>query len=109
MMLFTLSRAIKAIENAATGGGVMGEVLSCEPSFRFMLQTLHSEEIVSDEALMKWAALRREGNQDSPVGKLFNQKHTQEFLEWVEEEDSSDDDSGSDDSDSDSGDSDDSD
>ena len=33
---------IKAIETAAIEENVVGEVLSREPSFRFMLQTLHS-------------------------------------------------------------------
>ena len=92
---------IKIVEKAATSGGAIGSVLSREPSFRFILQTLHGEDIVSDEAVLSWATIRREGNQDSPMGKLFNQKHTQEFLEWVEQDSSSS--SGSDDdSDSDS-------
>ena len=57
--------------------------------------------IVSDEAVLSWATMRREENQDSIIGKLFNQKHTQDFLEWVEQDSSSS--SGSDDgSDSDS-------
>jgi len=80
---------IEAIESAATGTSIAKDVLSKEPSFRFLLQTLHGKDIVSDEAIMSWAKSRREGNQDSPVGRLFNQKTTQEFLNWVEEDDDS--------------------
>ncbi len=87
---------IKTIEKLATSGGTIGNILSREPSFRFMLQTLHGEDIISDEAVLSWANLRREESKDTVVGKLFNQKHTQEFLEWIEEE-SSDDDSDDDD------------
>jgi translation initiation factor eIF-2B subunit epsilon len=88
---------IKTMEKLATSGGTIGNILSREPSFRFMLQTLHGEEIISDEAVLSWANMRREESKDTLVGKLFNQKHTQEFLEWIEEE-SSDDDSDGDDS-----------
>jgi len=80
---------ITALEIAATSGGIIGEVLSREPSFRFILQTLHSEEIVSDEAIFAWATMRRqEDDSASPRGKLFLQGPTQEFLEWIEEESS---------------------
>jgi eIF4-gamma/eIF5/eIF2-epsilon. len=94
---------IVAVETAATSGGVVGEVLSHEPSFRFILQTLHSEEVVSDEAIMSWATMRREeDNTESPRGKLFLQAPTQEFLDWIEEDSSGSEEDGSDDSDSDS-------
>jgi translation initiation factor eIF-2B subunit epsilon len=80
---------ITALEIAATSGGIIGEVLSREPSFRFILQTLHSEDIVSDEAIFAWAnMLRQEDDGESPRGKLFLQGPTQEFLEWIEEESS---------------------
>jgi translation initiation factor eIF-2B subunit epsilon len=80
---------ITALEIAATSGGIIGEVLSREPSFRFILQTLHSEDIVSDEAIFAWAnMLRQEDDGQSPRGKLFLQGPTQEFLEWIEEESS---------------------
>ena len=92
---------IKAIETAATSGGTIGTVLSREPSFRFILQTLHGEDILSDEAILSWANVRREESQESKVGKLFNQKHTQEFLEWIEEESSSESDDSNSDSDDD--------
>lgn len=86
---------ILAIETAATSGGTVGEVLSRESSFRFILQTLYSEEIVSEEAVLSWAATcREEGDTESPRGQLFLQRPTQEFLEWLEQD--SDSESGSD-------------
>lgn len=89
---------IQAIEIAATGGGATGEVLSREPSFRFILQTLHSEEIVTEEAILSWAKMcKEEGDTESARGKLFLQQPTQEFLEWLDEDSGSD---SSDDSDS---------
>jgi translation initiation factor eIF-2B subunit epsilon len=97
---------IMAIETAATNGDATGEVLSREPSFRFILQTLHNEEIVSEDAILAWANMRKEeGDTESPRGKLFLQRPTQEFLEWLEEDSGSDSESNSG-SDSDSEDSD---
>ena len=99
---------ILGLERAATASGEdeMGITLSKEPAFRFVLQTLHDEEIVSEEAVLAWAAMRREDDaDDDAAGKLFHQKPTQDFLEWLAEEDSDDDDD--DDSDDDDDDSDD--
>jgi translation initiation factor eIF-2B subunit epsilon len=90
---------ISAIETAALSEGTVGKVLYREPSFRFILQTLHDEEIVSEEAILSWASMRRSEDLYGPQQKLFHQKATQEFLEWLEDESESD--SGSD-SDSDS-------
>ena len=75
------------------GGGVIGDIVGKGPAFRFILQTLHSEAIVSEEAIISWAALRRDGNPESSQGKLFLQTPTQEFLAWVEEDSESDSDS----------------
>jgi translation initiation factor eIF-2B subunit epsilon len=83
---------VNALELAATDQGSVGETLSREPSFRFLLQTLHDEEVVSEEAILSWAAERREEEDDNPRGTLFRQQPTQDFLEWLEgesEEDSS--------------------
>ena len=74
--------------------GTVGKILSKEPSFRFILQTLHDEEIVSEEAILSWAAMRKSGH-DGPQQKLFQQKATQEFLEWLEDDSDSDSGSGS--------------
>jgi translation initiation factor eIF-2B subunit epsilon len=68
--------------------------LSTGLSFRFVLQTLHDEEVLSEEAILSWAAERKEEPVDSALGKLFQMKSIQEFLEWLEEED--DEDSGDD-------------
>ena len=84
---------ILAIEAAAVGGGVIGEVLSTEPSFRFILQTLHDEEIITDDAIITWAGKRRNENPNTPKGSLFSQQHTQDFLKWLEEDSDSDDES----------------
>jgi len=90
---------VKALETAAVGGGDIGEALSAEPNFRFMLQTLHDEEIVTEEAVLAWAADRRETDPESDLGKLFNQQPTQDFLEWLNEDSSDEDDESSDEED----------
>lgn len=100
---------ITAIETAASIDGPMGTVLSREPSFRFILQTLHDADILSDEAILSWASIRKEGDSHGEQKALFNQKATQQFLEWLEDDsDSSEDDGGnnSGDNDDDSSDSD---
>lgn len=92
---------VLGLERAATGGGDMGETLSAEPNFRFMLQTLHDEELVSEEAILAWAAGRRADDPETDVGKLFNQEPTQEFLDWLDEDDSDEEDDDSDEEDDD--------
>ena len=87
---------IIAVETAATGGGIVGDLLSKQPAFRFVLQTLHDQELISEEAIISWAKLRRDGNAESAQGKLFQQAPTQQFVEWIEEDSDSDDSSGSD-------------
>ena len=77
---------ILAVESAAISNGIIGTVLSREPSFRVLLQTLYDMDYVLKEAVLAWAAARRVENQDSPQGRLFLQKRTQEFIEWIEEE-----------------------
>jgi translation initiation factor eIF-2B subunit epsilon len=81
---------IVALENAAIGGGDIGEVLSTGRSFRFVLQTLHDEEIISEETVLGWASerrkeLAREG-EDNARAQLFQLPPVQDFLEWLEEE-----------------------
>jgi translation initiation factor eIF-2B subunit epsilon len=73
----------------------MRQVLSSGMSFRLLLQTLHDEDIVSEEAVLAWAADRREqdGDKDTPRGKLFRLEPVREFLEWLEEEGDDSDDS----------------
>lgn len=77
---------IAALEKSATGGDDMGEVLSTGMTYRFLLQTLFDEEIVSEEAILAWAVERRAESDDSARVKLFQSKAIQDFLEWVAEE-----------------------
>lgn len=88
---------ILAVEAAAIGGNGLGEALSTEPSFRFILQTLHDEEIVTEDAIIAWANKRRDENATTPKGKLFNQRPTQDFLKWLEENSESEEESDEDD------------
>jgi hypothetical protein len=92
---------VVALEIAATGPGDLGQVLSTGMTFRFLLQTLFDEEIVTEEAILQWAADRGEESDESPRVKLFKSKPIQDFLDWVAEE-SEDDDSDGDDEDDDS-------
>lgn len=90
---------IYALEILALGTGKAATALGTEPAFRFVLQTLHDQEIVNEEAIFEWAGERKDDGSDTSRGKLFLQKPTQDFLEWLEDE--SDDESGSEDDDSD--------
>ena len=98
---------IEGLERAATSttgdGSLTGvaQKLSKGLGFRFLLQTLHAEEVLSDGSLLAWAEKRKsEGQGDTPVGKLFRLQSVQEFLEWLEEDDDDDDDSSGDDDES---------
>lgn len=80
---------IAALERCALMENEMGEYLSTGASFRFLLQTLHDEEIVSEDAILAWAMDRRnqaEDDRESALSKLFLLKPVQDFLEWLEEE-----------------------
>lgn len=72
----------------------MSQVLSSGMSFRLLLQMLHDEEIVSEEAVLAWAADRKEqdGEKDTPRGRLFRLPPVQEFLDWLDEESDEEDD-----------------
>ena len=91
---------VVALEIAATGGGDLGQVLSTGMTFRFLLQTLFDEEIVTEDAILKWAEERGEESDESPRVKLFQSKPVQEFLDWVAEESEDEDESDGDDDDS---------
>jgi translation initiation factor eIF-2B subunit epsilon len=86
---------IYGLECAATSAGdgttstatAMSDKLGSGPSFRFLLQTLHDKEVLSEEALLAWKEERKDETEDTPlVGKLFHLQLVQEFLEWLEEE-----------------------
>ena len=64
---------IIAAETAATGGGVVGDLLSKQPAFRFVLQTLLDQELNSGNAIISWSKLRRDGNAESAQDKLVFQ------------------------------------
>jgi translation initiation factor eIF-2B subunit epsilon len=88
---------IVALENAAVGGGDIGDVLSTGRSFRFVLQTLHDEEVISEDTVLIWASERRAEaakDEQSPRMQLFLLEPVQEFLKWLEEESEEDDDDG---------------
>ncbi|KAL3799014.1 hypothetical protein HJC23_005153 [Cyclotella cryptica] len=93
---------IHALEIMALGTGKAASVLGTEPAFRFVLQTLHDQEILNEDALFEWATERKEEGRDTPRGKLFFQKPTQDFLQWLEEESDEESESGDDDDDDDS-------
>ena len=85
---------IVALERCAEEEGEMGEKLSSSMTFRFLLQTLHDEETVSEEAILSWAEDRRE-EVDTVRGKLFHSQPVQDFIEWLQEESDDEDESGS--------------
>mmetsp|Transcript_17187 Transcript_17187/g.21085 ORF Transcript_17187/g.21085 Transcript_17187/m.21085 type:complete len:289 (+) Transcript_17187:186-1052(+) len=87
-------------------------VLRTEPSFRYVLQTLHDLEIVAEETILHWAgtvksALEIDGvnggvdDDDADLARrtLFEQSKTQDFLSWLEEEEETDSEDSDDDSD----------
>lgn len=88
---------------------VMAAALSTGATFRFLLQTLHDQEFVREEAILAWAEERRQDiadavdNNDSDDGdinkdkgaatslearrkKIFELQPLKDFLEWLEEE-----------------------
>jgi translation initiation factor eIF-2B subunit epsilon len=106
---------IHAIEMAATNTGhaktstdtklmkLIAEKLSNGMSFRFVLQTMHDEEVLSEEALLKWADERKQEvgsvqQESSARLELFRSQPVQDFLEWLEEESEEEDDDSDDDS-----------
>ncbi|CAB9502029.1 factor eIF-2B subunit epsilon [Seminavis robusta] len=86
---------IVALENTAIGGGDIGTVLGVGPSFRFVLQTLHDEEVIGEDPVLTWASERRteiaRGDDNARI-QLFQQQPVQDFLEWLEGESEEDDD-----------------
>ncbi|KAL7535373.1 hypothetical protein ACHAXR_011126 [Thalassiosira sp. AJA248-18] len=80
---------IYSLESMALAGKA-APTLGKEPAFRFVLQTLHDQKIVNEEAIFEWSSERKEEeDRDSLIGKLFWQKPTQDFLEWLEDDSSS--------------------
>lgn len=93
---------IHGLERVATAeGSPESTKLSSGLSFRFLLQTLHDEEVLSEDAILSWAAERKEEPADGPLRNLFQLQSIQDFLEWLEEESEEEEDSDDDGSDSD--------
>lgn len=87
---------IHGLERAATAETPAANKLSSGLSFRFLLQALHDEEVLSEEALLAWAESRKsEPSADTPIGKLFQLPSVQDFLEWLEEDSEDEDDESS--------------
>jgi hypothetical protein len=51
---------------------------------------------VSEDAILSWAAERKDEPVGSPKGKLFQLQSIKDFLEWLEEESEGDDSEGDD-------------
>ena len=62
--------------------------------FRFLLQTLYDDEVLSEGVLLLWAEKRAAGEGGETALELFNQKSTQDFLDWLNEDEESDEESG---------------
>ena len=61
------------------------------PVFRLILQLLYDEELVTEDALMKWIQAREDEDAGTPRGALFRQPQVQAFVEWLQEEEEEDD------------------
>jgi len=65
-----------------------------QPLFGFMLQILYDEDLISEEAVLRWIALR-DGTEDDkiPVDKqrLFNEPVVLKFVEWIQKDEEDDD------------------
>mmetsp|Transcript_9050 Transcript_9050/g.22900 ORF Transcript_9050/g.22900 Transcript_9050/m.22900 type:complete len:907 (-) Transcript_9050:52-2772(-) len=88
---------IHGLEAAAIDGTEVSQRLQKGMTFRFLLQTLHDEDILSEDAILAWAEERKKEPDSSPTGKLFQTQPVQDFLEWLEDDDGDDDDDDSED------------
>jgi translation initiation factor eIF-2B subunit epsilon len=77
-------------DSAGPGNEAVRHKLTTGMAFRLLLQTLHDQDIVSEEAILSWAQANRNGE----GAILVNLPPIQDFLEWLEDdsdEDSDDD------------------
>ena len=84
---------IYALEELAVVEDDTGKKLRSGNALRLILQTLHDEEVLSEEAILAWAEQRK--SESTEKAKLLDLPSIQAFLEWLEEseeEDSSDED-----------------
>jgi translation initiation factor eIF-2B subunit epsilon len=70
---------IEGVERMATEDAVF------KGKFRFLLQTLYEADLLSDDVILLWADKRRAGEGSAGGLELFEQKTTQDFLEWLAE------------------------
>jgi translation initiation factor eIF-2B subunit epsilon len=99
---------IHALEMAATAStdsmekhilAPIAEKLQSGLAFRFVLQTMHDVDVLSEEAILNWAFDRRdetEKDDSSARALLFRSQPIQEFLKWLEEDDAGSDEDSSD-------------
>ena len=78
-----------------TAANAIANRLRMGMAFRLILQSLHSQEVLTEEAIIHWGKERQEDADDDPR----NMKSIQQFLEWLEQESEDEDDDDSDDSD----------
>jgi translation initiation factor eIF-2B subunit epsilon len=94
-----------ATEDASNGGTKAPKILercaklSSGMSFRLLLQTLHDQDVVGEDAILSWAADRKQdaeqGGSDAQLQRrlnLFQLPPVREFLEWLDEDDDDDED-----------------
>ncbi|TMW64476.1 hypothetical protein Poli38472_011356 [Pythium oligandrum] len=67
------------------------------PLFRFLLQTVHDMEFVSEEVVLEWHESRVGGDHGAAAKELASSKDVLEFIEWLQEEEESDEDDDDDD------------
>lgn len=93
---------IGGLERAATSDETaeVSKKLRSGRCFRFLLQTLHDQDILSEESILAWAEERKSESTDSALGKIFRLQSIQDFLEWLQEEEEEDDDDDEDEDDS---------
>lgn len=73
---------IESVEEFAIKEGERKQIYSV---FRFLLQIAYDADILTEEALLKWADERIEEFDDSPRKTLFNERNVQEFVVWLRE------------------------
>lgn len=59
------------------------------PLFRIALQLLFDEDVLTDAALLHWAAEREEGHGSPESLALFNHPQVRAFVEWLRQDDTS--------------------
>eukprot|EP00937_MAST-01D_sp_MAST-1D-sp2_P006801 g6801.t1 len=90
--LDTQQALVAALEDYVTGDEGAREAVWA-PVFRFVLQMFYDMEFVSDDVMLVWGAAKRELEEGAAERRLFDRADVQEFVEWLEEDDSEEEDS----------------